>query len=263
MKKRIDIEKLLKWAYCDELPKGGNSSSGRAGSAWASIESFMQLLTKIDDNEYGVVPTLSPLDGDPHDDALRVHEAVCDLDMLHIDFPLDWNPIPEIADFPECDHVLSAARFGIGCRRKTAAELVRKHAILGGCPDWEGDVPTREVVRNGNGAPIWYQMRITHSLDESGKAVEFRSETEDGWNRNTKAPKVGAYQKFILKPDPTGLIISRGEYQIWRSCLDILTEELAEKLTSWELTPSPRTACPWEGEGWHGPRILNDLRFYS
>jgi len=262
MKKRIDIEKLLKWAYCEELPKGGGSGAGmRASSAWASVESFMQLLTRVDDNEYGVVPTLSLEDGEPHEDALAVHAAVCALDELQLDFPADWNPMPEIEDFPECRQVLEAARFGIVNRRRSAADVVKRHAILGGCPDWAGEAPTREVVRNAHGEPVWFQMRVVQSLDEEGRPVEFRNETEDGWNRNTKAPKAGAYQKFVLKPDPTDIIISRGEYQIWRACLVMLVEDLRETLTSWTVTGMVRPACPWEGEGARGPLVYPDLRF--
>lgn len=223
----------------------------------------MQLLTKVDDNEYGVVPTLSPFDGEPHEDALAVHAAVCGLDGLQLDFPDDWNPMPEIADFPECRQALEVARFGIVNRHRTAAELVKRHAILGGCPDWEGETPVREVVRNGNGEPIWFQMRVVQSLGADGLPVEFRSETQDGWNRNTKAPKSGAYQKFVLKPDPAEIIIARGEYQIWRECLVLLIEELRKTLTSWALEETMRPPCPWEGEGWRGPVILPDLRFFS
>lgn len=262
MKKRIDIEKLLKWAFCEELPKGGaGSSSMRAASAWASVESFMQLLTRIDDNEYGVVPTLGLEDGEPHEDALAVHAAVSALDGLDLDFPEGWNPMPEIQEFPECRQVLEAARFGIVNRRRSAADVVKRHAILGGCPDWEGEVPKREVVRNAHGEPNWFMMRVVQSLDEEGRPVEFRNETEDGWNRNTKAPKAGAYQKFDLKPDPTDIIISRGEYQIWRASLGLLVEDLRETLTLWDLAESLRPACPWEAEGWRDPVILRDLRF--
>lgn len=263
MKKRIDIEKLLKWTYCEELPKGGSGKGGRgAASPWAMVESFMQLLTKVDDNEYGVVPTLNPTEGEPHPDALAVYAAVNALDTLSLDLPDGWNPIPEIdGQGVETDRVLAAARFGIVHARRSPSQIVQKHAILGGSPDWQGEIPKVKPVCNADGQPIWFMMRVNSTLSEGGNAVEFKSETPDGWNRNTKAPKAGAYQKFRFDPDPTPVIIARGEYQIWCSCLSVLVEELAEKLEKWEVTGPARAACPWEGDAMPEARILRDLKF--
>ncbi|MEP2723916.1 MAG: hypothetical protein ABJH19_07485, partial [Roseibium sp.] len=59
--KNIQIEALLKWAYCEELPKSTDvgQAIARMASGWSSMNSFAQLLTVIDDNDYGVVPDLS------------------------------------------------------------------------------------------------------------------------------------------------------------------------------------------------------------
>ncbi|MCX2722599.1 hypothetical protein [Roseibium salinum] len=263
MKKRIDIEKLLKWAYCDELPKAGAGQGGAllSRSAWSMVEGFGQLLTSVDDNEYGVVPDFGPMDGDPHPDAIKVHAAVCELNALELDLPEGWNPMPEIARHEKhCKIVLDAARFGIANARRRPVDLVRRHAILGGCPDTDGEVPELKPLCNANGQPIWFQMRIEHALDENGEPVEHKWETEDGWNRNTKAPKAGAYQKFYFDPDPTEVIIARGEYQIWRSALSFVVEELRGKLEKWDVVSSDRPACPWENQEWRGPVVLPDLR---
>jgi hypothetical protein len=246
MKQMICIEKLLKWTYCEELPKAGFEGGSRARSGWSSVETFMQLLTKIDDNEYGVVPTLNALDGDPHDDALRVHAAVASLSELVLEFPEHWNPMPEIAVHEKhCAMSLSAARFGIKNSARAPFDLIRKHAILGGCPDWEGSVPELKPVMNGSGQPIWFQLRVEHAIDGNGRPVERKHETEDGWNRNTKAPKAGAYQKFYFSPDPVPVLIGRGEYQLWWSHLNTLVDKLAETLEKWDVQPTQRPAEPW------------------
>ncbi|MCV0427820.1 MAG: hypothetical protein K5905_20375 [Roseibium sp.] len=266
MKKRIDIEKLLKWAYCEELPKaasgGGNGLAG--ASSWLMVEGYGQLMTQVDDNRYGVVPDFAVADGEPRADAVKVHAAVCDLDAIELDLPCDWNPMPEIEEHGKhCKSVLDAARFGIANARRRPVDIVRKHAILGGCPETEGEVPTLEVARNEYGHPIWFQMRIEHALDDKGNPVEHKWETADGWNRNTKAPKAGAYQKFFFDPDPIPVIISRGEYQIWHCCLGILAEELKEKLELWEVMGTERAVCPWQFEASRAPVILPDLKFFS
>lgn len=267
MKKRINIEKLLKWAYCEELPKAlpdRYGQGGGGGSSWRSVETYMQHLTKVDENRYGVVPTLCPLDEDPHPDAVRVHAAVRNLDSFELDLPDEWNPLPSIAEYErQCELVLSAARFGVANASKRPSELVQKHAILGGCPETNPINPALKPVLNGNGLPIWFQLRIEQSVDEDGRPVERKFETEDGWNRNTKTPKAGAYQKFYLDPDPTIEIISRGEYQIWRCCLSMIVEELAETLDKWRVVDTWRTSCPWEDTDRLGPVVLRDMRIFS
>lgn len=266
MNQRINIEKLLKWAYCEELPKAGSSHGGTysVGSSWTSISSFAELLTKVDDNEYGVVPSFEVGIGEPHPDALAIHAAVCRLNELELTMPDDWNPMPEIEEHEKhLQMSLQAARFGIANAKRSPADLVRKHAILGGFPDWVGEVPVLKPVCNSSGLPIWFQMRIDHGIGGNGQPVENKFETEDGWNRNTKAPKAGAYQKFFLTPDPTPVIIGRGEYQIWVCCLNIIVEELAGKLDKWKVETVARPTCPWEAGGWRGPRVLEDVLFFS
>ncbi|MEO1110559.1 MAG: hypothetical protein AAFX90_21860, partial [Pseudomonadota bacterium] len=69
MKKQIDIEKLLKWAYCEELPKGGAHGGGAVSySSWCAVAGLAELGTLIDDNSYGVVPDLTS-SGEPDPDA--------------------------------------------------------------------------------------------------------------------------------------------------------------------------------------------------
>ncbi|WP_420415109.1 hypothetical protein [Roseibium sp.] len=257
MKQKICIEKLLKWAYCEELPKAGFEPGGAVRSGWASIETFAQLLTKIDDNEYGVVPSLNVNDGDPHEDALRVHAAVCGLSDRVVDFPDGWNPMPEIGIHEKhCAMALSAARFGIKNANRQPFDLIRRHAILGGCPGWEGEVPELKTAKTRKGTDAWFRMRVDHSTDAFGRPVERKFETEDGWCYVRKAPKIGAYRKFFFDPDPVSVLIGRGEYQMWWSHLVKLAENLSGQLEKWDVQPSPRVAIPWETGAPEPARIL-------
>jgi hypothetical protein len=216
-------------------------------SAWASIESHVQLLTKIDDNEYGVVPSMNVNDGEPHEDALRVHAAVTALADLVLEFPEGWNPMPEIAVHEKhCAMALSAARFGIRNANRQPFDLIRRHAILGGCPQWQGEVPELKTLKTRKGMDAWFRMRVDHSTDAFGRPVERKFETEDGWCHVRKAPKIGAYRKHYFDPDPVSVLIGRGEYQMWWAHLDKLAENLGGQLEKWEVQPSPRAAVPWE-----------------
>lgn len=262
--KRMTVEQLLKWAFCEELPKAGSGGSGEAvRSAWVSIESFVQLLTKVDDNRYGVVPLLDSEAGDPHPDALIVFDAVAGLEKYSACIPHDWNPMPEIMAYPkQAELCLRAARFGIENANSSIFNLVRKHAILGGVPEWEGDVPELVPVCNESGQPIWFQMRMEQALDENGQPIERKFETADGWNRNTKAPKAGAYQKHYLDPDPVMTLIGRGEYLIWRSAMETIGMEVAGRLRDHAVIQCDRPWSPWEkgvATDWKGPRVLTAL----
>lgn len=274
MKKKIDIEQLLKWTYCDELPKDGARSGGLVQkSSWGAVTAYGQLLTAIDDNRYGVVPFLDAVDGDPHPDAVAVHSAVLALDDLVLDIPADWNPMPELEQFGS--HGLMAVRAALGKLmsvddtgsrqlKRPLSQLVRKHALLGVVPDVEGDVPVLNTVRGPDGGPLWFRETVDHWTDPHGAARETRFEACDGWDAKRKRPKRGAYQKHVLAPDPVPVLEGRGEYQLWIAALGLLTEELAETLSAHALKESIRPVAPWDARQRvdmpRQPTILRDLK---
>ena len=75
------------------------------GSGWGAVGSFVVLLAAIDDNRYGVVPNLANL-GEPHADAVAVHDAVVELDRLAIDH---FEPADLIGDMGHMGRPVSAA----------------------------------------------------------------------------------------------------------------------------------------------------------
>jgi hypothetical protein len=100
MKRKIDVESALRWAYRDELPKArawDSSSFLPARSAWSALESYVELLTQIDPNRYGLIPDAMAL-GVPDPDAVAIGEAVRDLDRFALAVPYDWNPIADLGD---------------------------------------------------------------------------------------------------------------------------------------------------------------------
>ncbi|MBS7699182.1 MULTISPECIES: hypothetical protein [unclassified Chelatococcus] len=266
MKRTMDIEAVLRWAYREELPKALGSANGPSDSirpGWAGISSYAQLLAVIDYNRYGVLPDLTALDA-PHVDAVRVFDAVRALDGCAVEVPDAWDPL---GDMPEIgDDAASLAAQALqratyidqqGQRHfRGRRQLVERFALMGGCPVWEMDVPERKVERQAStGQPAWFIDRVVYEETCDGRVVE-RTVTVEGYNHTRRRPYPGAYQRTYLEPDPVPGIIGRIEYELWHAALALLVEDLADGLESIALTPCARPARPWEDGQARAPRIL-------
>ncbi|MBA5779483.1 hypothetical protein H2509_20325 [Stappia sp. F7233] len=267
MRKKIDIEGLLAWAYREELPKAaGNGGVAGIANGWAGVSSYAELLTVVDHNEYGCVPNLAD-GGEPDPDAVRVHEAVVALDSVAIDLPDGWSPMEELGQHGELGEMAVAVALdtltvvdGAGVRRlrNGPARLVRKHAILGGVPEWQwdGEEPAARIVTGPEGGPLWFRERVSRTRDAFGKVMEYRYETADGWDKYRNRPKRGAYQKAELHPDPLPLILARAEYELWHASLECLVEDLRPVLERFELAEFRRSPRPWQTPDKAAPRVL-------
>lgn len=267
MAKRIGIEALLAWAFCDELPKAG---AGRqmagigVGNAWRPMTEFGQLLTIVDSfgwNRFGVWADVTK-EGSPHPDAIAVHGAVHELDAMEIDLPEGWDPLADMEGIDDERPALIARALGhislidaSGARRMKGAvsALLIKHAVLGGCPVWEAEQPERRFVLGANGKPAWFRIVTVET-----SAGPMESEV-DGYDAKAKRPMAGAYRKTFLDPDPTEAALGRAEYQVWRFALDLLVERLAGCLAEHEVEPSGRSLWPWEEAPETAPRVLPNL----
>ncbi|WP_018261348.1 hypothetical protein [Methylobacterium sp. WSM2598] len=255
MRKRIGIEDFLRWAYRDELPKvqADHALEGPAGygGPWGGVLQVGALGTRVDasENRYGVVPDRYARD-DAHPDALRAAEAVKALEACSFDLPEGWNPIRDLGA-PEALGAAAVARAvaslthvdETGGRKlrafHTPGELVRRCALLGRCPVWEGDRPEVKLVLGANGKPAWFRRETI-----IGEAGPFEIEV-NGMDKRCY-PLPGAYQRPYLDPDPADTIVARGQYELWRSALDLLWEDLAPALTGFALEPCDRPMRPWE-----------------
>lgn len=273
--KRIDIEDLLKWAYREELPKeGASEGSVGGGGGWGPMTDFATLWTIVDVNRYGVVAlTGAVANTSVHPDALAVHAAVGALDDLAVDLPEGWNPMPEL-DALGAHGAMAVQRAlnrltvidagGVRRLKREMSSLLRRHAILGGCPDGAGGVPTLEIERGEGGGPLWFRKVKDRYYDDDGTLVQRDIETADGWDKFRKRPKRGAYQKHYLDPDPVDTLVARGEYELWRTGLCVVRDSLAGRLEAHEVTGPVRPVAPWErSERPDMPRqpvVLRDLR---
>ncbi|MBY6239821.1 hypothetical protein [Methylosinus sp. Sm6] len=265
---RRGIEDMLAWAYLRELPKQRGLDAGApapARSGWLKVERWLDELSLAgpDDNRFGVVP--DRCGGAPHEDALRVHEAVCRLDGLDIGVPEDWSPCAELGDLGGHGAALpglALARLcvtgadGVRRLRRSARALVFRHAILGGCPDWVIDPPEVRVVSE-YGKPKWFLREVMWFDGVDGPvAHEVEVDGCDKWGH----ARPGAYQKRYLDPDPLDGVVGRGEYEIWRAALDVLVEDLRGTLIDFEPVESARARRPWIEAEPAAARVLRDLR---
>jgi hypothetical protein len=243
--KQIPIVQLLEWAYRHELPKAERAGGGMGASApssWGMVYNLGILGTVIDApiNGYGVV-AIGMDEGDPHPDALKVGEAVARLATARISIGNDWSPFPEWAD---ADGLVAETVNRIRPRlaslsgKEIQAMLIAR-AVLGRKPDWRGEEPGRAMMMRG-GTPGWFMKEI--GKDAYGN----RTEREvDGFNPRSRRPRPGAYRKFRLSTDVSGLAIDRFRRTVWALAVRHVAQEVAARLSSHELTAEVPTLAPW------------------
>lgn len=255
--KRIDIEHLVRWAYCDELPKVGRETSLIAAirSSWSSLSRYGELLTVVQEgdiaNRWGLVP-LAGAD-DPHPDALVVADAVEALAGFEVELPEGWNPLSDMGDLgPEgleavsrgLDRLSPVGADGQRKVRQPLARLLIRHAVLGSAPAWEAEAPAPRMVIGANGKPMWFRRIVATSPGPFGPVTT--TVEVDGYNPSRQRPFPGAYRKVELVPDPAPVVVERGEYELWVAGLGLLVELLAGKLAAHVALPCARVPRPWE-----------------
>ena len=234
-RKAVEIEKLLQWAYRDELPK-------RSDTAAIGISPMFRLAdlgTRVDD--WSVDPGFPAALGAPHPDALLIDAAVNRLPELG----LDWNRsrshvIPDLLHWvgPD-DPILSAMTF-------QPAGLLALHARMAMRPVWDlGPVQVLRVMGK-NGKPV------VQYLDDFGELVDGR----------TSGRHYGPGARCPLRLDPPAheIAYARAEYLVWRDAL----EQVRQRLCAWNLhdhRPLPPLAAaePWFRDTEPKPRILQSL----
>lgn len=264
--KRVDIEELLRWTYRDELPRLDDRPSVFAAirNGWAGVERYGELLTLVDvpTNAYGAVIDLDATRG-PDAAALVVADAVQALNDLDFVIPSDWNPIEDFGDLgPLGPEAVTEALDLMGLTndsrqaRRPMAALMMRQAIMGGAPDWRGDMPSIEVVSDG-GKPLWFRKVFIPLAAGGDYEVEV-----DGRDPVARKPYRDAYRKFYLEPSPREAIIGRAEYELWCAALDMLSDELNKRLPDHAIMPHNRPARPWM-QPQAQRRILEDVSLQS
>jgi hypothetical protein len=242
----IDVERLLQWAYRDELPKQG---IGDVANDWDRVTRYGELLSIVDDDRRRFDdPGFPVIMGAPHPDALTISRAV---QGLAAEVVIDWRecrallmgdlhllaPVesPFLISSPnergrDVDVRGGSARV---VRETSAARdmvfsevaLVETFARLGRRPEWNaGDLRPRRVINPKN-----------HKVTIVGEC------------KGADIYTPGSYCPLqYVDPTVDQVAIRRAEYFVWRGALDRLVGILRAWLLT-DHTPGKPTApiAPW------------------
>lgn len=220
-KKPVEIEKLLRWAFVDELSKRLTSS---AEGIWDHIEEIGQR-GGIDPG-HGAAQRY-PHFGLPHPDAEKIELAVSNLPNLII----DWKESGEalmgdmLALFNKRDVLL--------VRTLLTGALVAMHAKMSTRPDWREDAPQ----------PHWI------AAERGANRPKVIGECK-GKDRYTH----GSYCPLVYEPSPISIAETRADYACWHRGLVLLAESL--ELQEHVALPPAAPARPWAGEREPARRIF-------
>ncbi len=214
-----DIEKLLHWAFRDELPKKRFAENGPGFIS--PMFRLADLGTRVDESpgEPGFPAAL----GEPHDDAVTIGAAVEALDDVAVDWPSSRPLImgPHAGLLADDDPAL--ARLVIG-----TVGLVALHARMGTRPRW--DTPQLGPLIRRNGKPT------VQYVDAAGQVVE-----------GTPGRHYGLSARCPLQwyPAPRQVAYDRMEYWVWLEALDLLSERLTDALTDYRPLKHGLPRTPW------------------
>jgi hypothetical protein len=236
----IDVERLLQWAYRDELVKRVTSS---AEAVWHRVADVA--VGVMVDRGYRGSQRYDL--GAPHPDALIIEQAVAALPDAVVDWELDAEPVlghllalveprPAVVERTTARST-TAGWPGKGGARRTArlapprevmlvrslrtSALVIMHASMGTRPDWREEHPHPEPMPAARG---------------TGCMVVGKCERK-GWY------SAGSYCPLRWWPSPVTIAEARADYLAWWRGLDVLAREL--KLTEHKALPPIAAPLPW------------------
>jgi hypothetical protein len=252
-KRFLDIEKALRWAFRDELPKRGHR-----GGAWANVDYPSSSCMSEAASDHGAPdgPTREPgfpaAAGDPHPDSLTIETAVQGLaGWAGHQFGADEMaaltcgiPIPQdglgTANFDPAAIGIEA----IACMPGT----VTINARMGTRPKWTAERPRPRWINGPNGKP---KVLID-------QPIVFRRPPRDPFGRelvematfpcppsHKDVYRAGAYCPLLWRPDPARLVAERAEHSAWRAGLEILAGALAGQLMALAVLEPAATWAPW------------------
>jgi hypothetical protein len=233
VKRQIDIEKLLIWAYREELAKRSFIETLGIGNSFGDTS---QLGTRIGGGAPQWYAEL--IGGGIHDDALTAELAVNDLKGWKLVLP---DPTILLADMPgmmgEADAALSGYRLQLD-------GLIARMAQLASSPPWLFDKPERRIVRDPrSGAPLWFAKKKARC--RSGDDRWFEEREVDGYDRTAQRPMTGAYRKYTWDPEPGVIVDPRYDWLAWAFGLKRIAESIAPHLKAFELIMPGEVTLPW------------------
>jgi len=239
LKRVVDVELVLQWAFRDELPKRRDEREG--GGEAASVSPMFRACafgSRIDN--WSREPGFPVAMGEAHPDALRVLDAVEGVKPEDLDLRTwaAWslgNPLGLDVEAMAED----AARQVVG--------LVVSNAKAGTRP-YEGDELAVKQKRGANGQPEVYG-KVKGALEVNGETYEVeRDAVLPSKGREGGSYPPGSYCKILYAPGLVRTYSARAEYAAWHAALVVLADRLADRLESRRVTAPTAPAKPWDGE---------------
>jgi len=225
VKRQLDIEKLLHWAFRDELPKKGIEWASSSGIS--PMFRLADLGTRVDD--WSREPGFPVAVGAPHPDSLLVEGAVERLADVDVDWPATrrGGMIGSLAGLL-ADNEPTLASLTIG-----RVGLVAMHARMGTRPRWDmNPLPEPVVGRNGKA--------VVQYLGDDGRLVD---------GRRNGNPGAGARCPLMWFPAPRAVAFARIEYSVWHASLLELAAALEDQLEFNRALPPAASSAPWRTFG--------------
>ncbi|GEM_PF-4352695 len=215
IRKRLDIEMLLRWAFGYELLKSRVMlGPDDIGTSYENILAFGETMPeKVDDG----VKRLPEALGAPHLDARIVEVEVRRLGSMEA----SW-PDSRLALCGDLAALVPANDYRMTRHSANAQVLIMQHAKLSTRPPWgeERPIPKRIIAPNGK-VKVDFQTNTRHYLSAR------------------------AYCPLRYEPDPVEIAIERAEYAIWHGCLVALAAAINSRLTEYEALPPAAAPMPW------------------
>jgi len=241
MRKRVDVQKLLEWAFVEELPKGRRLGT----SPWEGIEKIGRQGTRVDENRHsGSYDPVVP--GAPHEDAIKIAEAVRALkDHVRV-YAEDCAAL--LGRYAQLDAAAAIARVS-GQRTFNLQGLVVRCALIGRAILWDVGKPRPlPVCHAANGAiAVW-------ATDAEGEYVARShrgAKPEYPWE---------SYCKLVWQqPTIEQLLLARVEYALWHYGLELVAEAVQGKLAEFHVTGPAASPRPWSMPAPKATRILDAI----
>jgi hypothetical protein len=259
MKKKIDIEKALRWALIDEMPKGRAVSADIGALIGRRFQhQRFNLGSGMTPSIRGDVDALGFVPGAPHEDAEKIADVVARLDTV-----ARFDEVREVsALFGDLAPIAGDAIAAIMTAQFNPQALVIALAISGKRPRWQFASPTPYQMRidfRDKLGSLRQRSRVV-GIDAAGDIVDLVAQ------RGREAMKSGLYDlafapRSPLQWDNPSMIQighARAEYLAWYSALVSLAEKLRDALVEFEILPPVVTRLPWISGQTPESRVLGD-----
>ena len=213
--RRIDIERLLSWAYRSELPKSG-ASRLHPPSNWSSTAQALALGTRIDTSGAGS-RYAAEIGGAPHADALAIAAEVGSLSKA-IEVDIEQSGKALLGDL-----AMLAGSTPMAPPTLNERTLVIDCADAGCRPAWRFGNPQPRPLLGRNGKPVLIGQRFASARYSIGAVCPL------SWEG----------------PTIEQIALGRARYAVWHAALIKVAARLKGKLKEHDATGPSAPAQPW------------------